>query len=320
MTEQEPAYGYTHGLAIHEAVGRMIGYKQQELTYDEVLDCAIEQAESRYQAAVDDQASPEEQQDARERLNQLKQTRAKAMAWNNELNTAADDIAQGLSHPSLVLCSIAYHDKLPRFTIESLHRWAEIDHGLEIPEWASPWDHSPGQDRAGTTTPSPYPSPTQSATWGSVEITFCAHDKILVSGVWDKPRKLDLIGTGLNDRRFNRLNMAGTALLGLAQHTCIQQEGNCIEGGISKKVASDLRKALREITGIDSDPFYKYNQADGWKPKFTVSDRRRTADERAKEKAVHTSYDDRFHGQTTSDEYTFEEEEDEAGRYIREHG
>jgi hypothetical protein len=49
-----------------------------------------------------------------------------------------------------------------------------------------------------------------------------------------------------------------------------------------------LRDALVKLTGIAADPFYKYTAADGWLPRFKLVDDRRNADERAKQRAIHT--------------------------------
>ena len=73
---------------------------------------------------------------------------------------------------------------------------------------------------------------------------------------------------------------------------------------------SRLGGALKALTGIDADPFYRFNEADGWKPRFKLIDDTRNADQRAKDRAIHVPFDE------TRD---FEEEDDEGANFLREH-
>ena len=57
MFENEPELGYCHALTVDEAVGQMIGYEKQDMRYDEVLDCFVEQAESKFERALDEGAA-----------------------------------------------------------------------------------------------------------------------------------------------------------------------------------------------------------------------------------------------------------------------
>jgi hypothetical protein len=142
-------------------------------------------------------------------------------------------------------------------------------------------------------------------TWDGVQIHFRAHNKILIAFANGSSMTRDLENTGLLNMRNKELSIAGSALLGLAANPSIQKKsGN--SGGISSRVMSGLRSALRTLAGIDSDPFYNHNQADGWKPRFQVEDRRRAGDERAKEKARHYSYKDDFQDTSSTTEYPFE--------------
>jgi hypothetical protein len=62
------------------------------------------------------------------------------------------------------------------------------------------------------------------------------------------------------------------------------------------------------LTGLSSDPFVAFNEADGWKPRFSLVDDRRNSEERAKRKAVHVPLD--------FEAPDFEDEDDEAGRFL----
>ena len=75
---------------------------------------------------------------------------------------------------------------------------------------------------------------------------------------------------------------------------------------------SKLRRSLKSNLNIKGDPFTEFNPTDGWKPRFKLIDDRNNADERAKREARHIQYDDSQHS-------NFEDEDDEAGAFIRNH-
>ena len=131
-----PVLGYNHTLSVDEIVGRMIGYKPQEVPYNEVLDCFVEEAEVDYARAVKRGATEEELAVLKAEIDRRAQIRIHAMNLCRELNTAADEIAQGLEHPYLVLSRIEYVRGLRKFTVTSVYNWAKLVHGLEITEWA----------------------------------------------------------------------------------------------------------------------------------------------------------------------------------------
>jgi hypothetical protein len=141
MFEKEPEFGYCHALTVDEAVTWMTGCEGHEQNFDEVL----KQGEMRFgevMAVIQSPATPKERKKALRRLKarsiEQKQPRIQAMRWYTELNVAADELAQGKKHPTLVLCSTKYADGLPRFTIPSLHQWS-ITKGIIIPEWDLPY-------------------------------------------------------------------------------------------------------------------------------------------------------------------------------------
>jgi hypothetical protein len=82
----------------------------------------------------------------------------------------------------------------------------------------------------------------------------------------------------------------------------------------SKTAISRLRISLQQLTGIEEDPFFPFNEGDGWKPRFNLTDDRKNADERAKREAIHVSYEDaQLSDGGTQD---FDHENDDAGRFI----
>ena len=102
-------------------------------------------------------------------------------------------------------------------------------------------------------------------------------------------------------KRKNEPNGLGVILIGLSLRKKFPK--NKTPENKDAAAISKLRRALEQLTGITSDPFYQINAEDGWKPRFKLIDDRRNADERAKEKAEHEpvvearDYDDE-HDQT----------------------
>jgi hypothetical protein len=201
-------------------------------------------------------------------------------------------------------------DGIVAFTIHSAYHWAKA-HGKEVPEWAPPTIQSseaPQQREAIATT------------WNGAELILRAANKMVIKYANGRSVTEDLEGTGILNASTKILNTAGVALLGLASSASIPKSDGGSGGGISSKVMSGLRSSLKDLAGIDSDPFFDYNPADGWKPRFQFRDRRNAADERAKEKAGHDSYEDGLHGSSSFDEYPFEPEDldDKAAHFLAE--
>ncbi|MEE8057415.1 MAG: hypothetical protein V3T17_06225 [Pseudomonadales bacterium] len=94
---------------------------------------------------------------------------------------------------------------------------------------------------------------------------------------------------GLINKKNQKLNKAGNALFCLLRKKF--PTGNRATKPDSQTMKR-LRTALHELTGIKGNPFYSFNSADGWKPKFKLIDRRDAANERAKERALFCDYND----------------------------
>ena len=78
--------------------------------------------------------------------------------------------------------------------------------------------------------------------------------------------------------------------------------------GKHKTAISRLRDPLRKLTGIESEPFTEFNETDGWKPRFKLTDDRRNADDRAKKAATQTEY---IEGSN------YDIEDDPAGEFLK---
>ena len=302
----------THNLTAQEIVIRMIDYDEpaSNLYYQTVLDRRVKKLQQEYECAAEEGEVPEELQVA---LDHAKRDCRDALRYNRELYTVAEEIVQGLKHPTLVLLRQWFiKDGIVAYTIHSAYYWAKA-HGKEVPEWAPPNIQSPEapQQREAIAT-----------TWDGVELKLRAANKMVIKYADGQSVTKDLEGTGILNTSTKILNTAGAALLGLASNASIPMSDGGSEGGISSKVMSGLRSSLKELAGIDSDPFFDYNPADGWKPRFQFRDRRNAAEERAKEKAGHDSYEDGVHGSSSFDEYPFDpdDHDDPAARFLAENG
>ena len=300
---------YSHNLTVQEIVIRMIDYDETtiNLSYQIVLDRRVNKLQQEYDRAADQGDVPEELKVA---LDHAINIRRDAIRFSRELDTAAEEIAQGLKHPTLVLISRWYPEGIIAFTIHSAYHWAKT-HGKEVPEWAPPTIQS---------SEAPQQMEDIAISWNGAELILRASNKVIIKYADGRSVTKDLEGTGILNARTKNLNTAGVALLRLASNASIPKNGGP-EAGISSKVMSELRSSLKELAGIDSDPFFDYNPADGWKPRFQFRDRRNAADERAKEKAGHDPYEDGLHGGSSFDEYSFEpgdpdDPDDEAAHFL----
>ncbi len=308
MPETEPVHGYDHTLCVDEIVCRMIDFDQDanDMPFEEVLDCWVEQAEQAYERAQRKELPVDLLKELSAEHERRKAVRGEAMKMYAELNNAADEIAQGHDHPFLVLCQRKYARGLVEFAIPSVFMWAKAPPlGKYIPEWEL---SDPGPfDQDSSDTPTLQPTPVIS--WVGVTLSFMANNKIKFVSRDGSSKIHDLEGAGLINKRTKGLNTAGAALLTLSSRKCIPKKSRPDGPGISKKILCELRTTLKEMINIEADPFYPYNEADGWKPHFRVFDRRYASDERAEEKAQHTSYIDGLHSATAPEEYTFTSED-----------
>lgn len=320
-TPVDPPAGYGHTLTIDEIVGRLIGYKPQKMPYDEVLDASIEKAGFDLQQAEIAGASADQLEDLRARIVHLGRQRRKAICFDRELK----EVAEGRPNEYLILSDKAYPDGLPRFITTSVYNWAKEVAKRDIPEWAP---ISIDGERAGgklstnvrTENDDQRPHGSNLAFWNGLTLDFVAHNKLRISSGSGKVQTVDLDQCGLLNKRTKELNTAGAALLGLATAMSIPKKRAGSTPGISSKVMSQLRDALQGLAQQDTDPFYDYNLADGWKPRFRVRDRRAAAEERSKGRARHVPYRDGEHGNSCPDEYTFESEnpQDDAAIFLKE--
>lgn len=180
-----------------------------------------------------------------------------------------------------------------RVSIESVREWAAFRFGIQMSNL--------GED---ATTAAEIP-------WDKVKIKIYAEHKI---GFWldeAECQRSSFQNIGLMGKRKLEPNDLGVLLIALSMGKKFPN-GRALTAA-QKTAISKLRNSLKELTGLMEDPFTPYNEADGWKPRFTLIDDRGNADERAKERAVHVSHNDEL-GYEPPD---FQDEDDDAGNYLK---
>lgn len=116
---------------------------------------------------------------------------------------------------------------------------------------------------------------------------------------------IDLMG-----KRKYKPNKLGKILIWLS----LKQPTSTFPKGITRKDISNLRDALRQLTGLTGNPFFPLNEKENYIPRFKIINDERNADERAKREAASYEYDDSLAYGEVRD---FDDEDDEGGEIIR---
>jgi hypothetical protein len=125
--------------------------------------------------------------------------------------------------------------------------------------------------------------------WEDVTIKLLAHHRIALE-CGEKSVHTSLHELGLIDKRDNKTpTKAGAVLIGLAKDKNYPRNVRATES--EKQDMKKLRKALREITEIEKNPFTQPDTTSGWKPRFKLIDGTRRADLRAMQRARFETYD-----------------------------
>ena len=140
---------------------------------------------------------------------------------------------------------------------------------------------------------------------------------------------------GLLNRSTGKLNKQGEALKGLAKKT----GEKVLNKDTDPQHVARIRKIFYGCFEITSDPFFPFRKGVGWEAQFSIEDRSDSKDNRAQRKAIHVPYDDstkehaygledkHLFPETDSitsenhegDEHTFDDEDDDAGRWLNNH-
>lgn len=138
--------------------------------------------------------------------------------------------------------------------------------------------------------------------WTQVRISLRAVDRIAwtIEG-HSRGGNCSLFDVGLMDRKQNKLNKGGRILADLAQGKKFPKGTTTTDADKSSMVR--LNKIIKGLLSATNNPFHRFNKADGYKPRFTLSDSRNAADERAKKQAEYRTgpFDDsKNYGQSES--------------------
>lgn len=183
-----------------------------------------------------------------------------------------------------------------RFTTESLNHWAQDRFGITL--WAPSETNEQPEKLAGIS-------------WQNVTIKIYANYDIGYRVKDGKYERSSFHGIGLMGSRKKEPSARGKILIRLSLG--MKFPSTSCASAADKSSISFIRTALEKLVPLrDEDPFYAYNVADGWKPKFKLIDDRRNADERAKKDAVHVSLD--------PEAPDFDDENDAGGQWLKDQG
>jgi hypothetical protein len=179
--------------------------------------------------------------------------------------------------------------------LDSIVWWAAFKYGIDISRWLSK-PAALSKDKKSRI----------NGKWDDIEIKIKNDHQIAYSHKKGKWVTSSFEEIGLLDRRSRSPNYLAAILIGLSAHKKFPKSITATPK--DKTAICRLRDSLVKLTGLDGDPFYPVNAADGWKPKFRLVDDRRNADKRARRSAKHQEYDD---GKS------FEDEKDAADEWLQ---
>jgi hypothetical protein len=188
---------------------------------------------------------------------------------------------------TLIECEDDAIDENPLMTLTSLSAWAYDQFGIAISNKILYGVIS--NENVAELGKLISASNTKTPCWEDVTIKIYADNKIgfsLGNGDFKRSSFLDI---GLMGMRKLKPNVTGSILIGLSRKRKYPPNGVAQAG--HKTAISKLRRSLEQLTGLLDDAFLPFNKADGYKPRFTLIDDRRNADDRAKREAVHISDD-----------------------------
>jgi len=295
-----------------EAVARMVNmdYIPEGFTLEDMLSAFREEAEVEHENAQIDCLPGAQIESLKVRLDACEARRSLAILLLEDLRKEAS-----IQDSAIVLSPDS--SSIPRYTLDSVADWVTFKYGIGIPEWSYVFAPPPTtvtyksdigiQDKPSDSLMSSSNKDLPNAiTWEDIEIRIRKGNIIAYSfkkGDWIKESFAKI---GLLNKTTQQPNHSAGILIGLSVGEKYPPTG-AIEGK-HKTAISRLRNSLRKLTGIESEPFTEFNEADGWKPLFKLTDDRKNADNRAKKAALHEQYNDGIN---------YDDEDDKAGKFIR---
>lgn len=266
---------------VEKAVARLINldYVPEGFSVLDMTGAFLEEAEVEYENARSAHIAPEE-------LNQLAARLEACEARHQLAKVLLDTLTVESKKPNTSMRFQHNADTSASVALDTLSTWAGDTFGIGF---FLPEDEEPAQ-----------------AAWKDVTIKIYAGGRLGWRVGNESFNRASFQAIGLLDKRTLKPNHQGRILIDLALKRKFPKQR---PHGNDKTAISRLRTALKQLSGIRSDPFFEYNSADGWRPKFKLIDDRRNADERAKARAQHVTFDE------TRD---YQAECDEAGRWLDE--
>ncbi len=258
-------------LTIEKALAHMINmdYIPEGFTLEDMLLAFKEEAEVDYENGLIDRLPDEE-------LSILK-LRVEVCSSRYKLYESLSMHLQSITRkPEQNLISIVADDSGRNLLqTDSLIQWSEYQYGIGLPGCSLSTDSNLDKN----------------IKWEGITVKFLTNNRISFSMKKGKFQSKPLSDVKLLNRKTNSPNNQALILLGLSHGKKFPSEAS--QTNANTTAISKLRTSLKILTGIDDDdPFKKFNENDGWKPRFALIDDRRNADERAKREAIHSTYDD----------------------------
>ena len=258
-----------------EAVARMVNmdYIPEGFTLEDMLSAFQEEAEVEFENAKIDRLPGPQIEVLKVRMEACEARRSLAQLLLEALLDEANKTQESMAVRS------PDNSSKPRYTLESVADWASYKYGIGIPEWSS------DSDDPATSKDVP-----DGVKWEDIEIRIRKDNKIAYSHEKGKWTEKSFGEIGLLDKRKQQPNHLAGILLGLSIGEKFPPT-KTLEGK-HKTAICRLGKLLRQLTGINSEPFTRFNETDRWKPRFKLTDDRRNADNRAKKAAVHEQHNE----------------------------
>lgn len=283
-------------LTLEEAVALLINldYIPPDFSLLQMTEAFLEEAEVEYHNAKID-CLPQSQLDfLKLRLN-VCETRHKLAQdlidlLHYEIDNRLVDSAIELSNEATAV---------PRVKFNSVFDWS-TSFGIGITEW----------NRSHSSINTKKVCQETQARWEDVTIKIYKHNKISCKIGEKSYKRSSFEKIGLIDKRKNSPNYLGVLLIGLSSKD-MKFPPNRKPDPKHKTAICKLRRILMTLTNIADDPFYSFNEGDGWKPRFKLLDDRKNAETRAKTSASHMSFNE-----NENCVQDFERENDETQKWL----
>lgn len=256
-------------------------------------------------------------------VNHLPASEIAALQIRMDACAARHSLAQSLTsalrneigNPDSVIVALNDNSSIdPQLTVESVSIWAS-NFGIGFLAWVLANNDNDKTDA-------------KDIRWEDVTIKIYKNYRIAYfSGTnGQKGKVVRFQDIGLMGTRKNKPNDLGSLFITLSKKKKFPEGKNSLPS--DKTAISKLRNSLKQLTGLSSDPFSPFNKAEGYKPRFTLIDDRRNADERAKKRAVHLPINDNQDNASENDEAPdyedeyaeapdFNDENDAGGKWLK---